>query len=182
MLNLLPQNRKIAQRRAFVAKQLQFLTGVAVVATSCAIVMLLTSDWLLQRWLNDLSTSTNPDFISTEERAELKTIVDEVVALTTAAQPVLSNQPRLLPDITSLIQPTSEGIVLHTLSLDYTDHQLALVGSADTRDHLVAYQQILSAIPGVRGVNLPLSDLTQKDTIPFSINATYETPILETIE
>ncbi|MBI4407826.1 MAG: hypothetical protein HY565_05015 [Candidatus Kerfeldbacteria bacterium] len=182
MLNLLPQTRKVAQRRAFVAKQLQFLTGVTVVATSCAVVMLLASDWVLQRWLSDLATTSSTDLISAEEQAELKTIVDEIVLLTTAAQPILTQQPQILPDLVNLLQPTPAGIQLHSLSLDYVEEKLELSGSAATRDDLVDYQQILTAIAGVHKVNLPLSDLTQKDTVPFRINATYEPQNLETIE
>lgn len=182
MLNLLPHSRKVAQRRTFIAKKLQFLTGVTVVATSCAVVMLLTSDWLLQRWLGDLVTTSNTDLISAEERSELKTIVDELVLLTTAAQPTLVQQPRILPDLVNLLQPTPDGIQLHSLSLDYVEEKLTLAGSAVTRDDLVAYQQILTAITGVHKVNLPLSDLTKKDTVPFSIHATYEPTDLETIE
>ena len=182
MLNLLPQTRKVAQRRAFVAKQLQFLTGVMVVATSCAVVILLASDWLLQRWLSDLSTNSNTDLISAEEQFELKTIVDEVTFLTTAAQPILVQQPLILPDLANLLTTTPDGIQLHSLSLDYLEGKLELAGSAATRDDLVAYQQVLTAITGVHKVNLPLSDLTQKNTIPFSIHATYEPTDLETIE
>lgn len=182
MLNLLPLDRKIAQRRTFVAKQLQFLTGVAVVATSCAVVMLLTSDWLLQRWLGDLATTSNTDLISAEDRSELKTIVDEVALLTTVAQPILTKQPRILLDLVHLLPPTPAGITLHSLSLDYVEEKLELSGSAVTRDDLVAYQQILTTLTGIYQVNLPLSDLTKKDAVPFSINATYETPNLETIE
>lgn len=182
MLNLLPQSRKVSQRRAYIAKQLQFLTGVTVVATSCAVVMLLTSDWLLQRWLGNFATSSNTDLISTEERSELKTIVDEVALLTTAAQPILVQQPQILPDLINLLQPTPTGIQLHSLSLDYVEEKLELAGSAATRDDLVAYQQVLTAITGVHQVSLPLSDLTQKDNVPFSIHATYEPIDLETIK
>ena len=69
MLNLLPPIRKQALRRRTISQQLRFLTGVAVVATSFSVIMLFTTDWLLQRWLQDITVATKSDIISSAERS-----------------------------------------------------------------------------------------------------------------
>ena len=81
MLNILPVNRKQALRRRYLVQQLRFLIGVAVVATSLAVLMLFVSDGLLQRWLRDITVETKSDIITTEERQELQLLVSGCTAL-----------------------------------------------------------------------------------------------------
>ena len=77
---------------------------------------------------------------------------------------------------------TPDDIQLHEYNLDYITHELVLTGTADTREALVAYQQIVHDIPGVTEVYLPLNDITSKEHIAFTIQATYETAPVETTE
>lgn len=182
MLNLLPKTRKQQLRRRYIAQQLRFLTGVAVIASSIAVVMLFVSDWLLQNWLEDITVTTTADIISVEERTELKSIVDDLVELSAQAQPLLATPTYPLHDLTNLLQPTPEDIQLHSLDVDYVEHSVQLNGTAANRAAIVTYQQTLSAIPGIRTVRIPLDDLTLKTDIPFTVQATYETPPLAKTE
>lgn len=182
MLNLLPSSRKQALRHRYIMQQVRFLIGVAVVATSISVLMLFASDGLLQRWLRDITVETKSDIISTEERKNLQALVSEVVKLVNQAQPVAENQVLPLQDVVTLLGPTPDNIRLHEYSLDYVKHDLLVTGTADTREALVSYQQVVSDIPGVQTVHLPLNDITSKENISFTLQATYETAPVDTIE
>lgn len=178
MLNILPPTRKITLRRAYISKQLQLLVGIAIVATSLAVVMVFVSDWVLQRWLNNAAVAAKTDLITTEDRIELKELVNELTISVNQAQPLLVTAQQPMADLKTLLEPTPEAISLHTFTLTYDDKVLRITGTADSRDDLVSYQQLLSTLPGITNVKLPLSDLSQKESIPFTITALYETPSL----
>ncbi len=178
MLNILPPDRKITLRRAYLAKQLRLLVGIGIVATGIAVIMVFVSDWVLQRWLDNASVSAKTDLISTEDRAELKDLVNQITTTVNQAQPLLKSTHSPLNDLKLLLESTPETIKLHTFTLTYDDQLLRITGTADTRDDLVDYQQQLTTLPGVTNVVLPLSDLNQKESIPFTITATYATPKL----
>lgn len=182
MLNILPPIRKITLRRAFIAKDLRLLTGIAIMATSLAVIMVFVSDWILQRWLDDAGVSAKTDIISAEERTELKELVSNLVLEVNQIQPLISKHHQPLTDLAAILQPTPTSIQLHSFSLSYSNHELALAGTAATRDDLVVYQQVVNAIPGMRNVKLPLNDLSQKEAITFNLTATYETPSPETTQ
>src|SRR3990167_5911998 len=146
MLNILPTNRKQALRRHSIMQQIRFLVSIAVVATSISVVMLFASDWLLQRWLKDITVETKSDIISTDERSALQLIVSDIVKLVNQAEPIITQQPQPLYDVTIILGPTPTDIKLHEYQIDYTEHELSLTGTADTRDALVAYQQIVRDI------------------------------------
>lgn len=178
MLNILPLNRKITLRRAFLNQQLQLLVGICIVATSLAVVMVFASDWLLQRWLNSATVAANTDFISADERTELKELISGITMAVNQAQPLLAKQNAALTDTKAILEPTPETIQLHAVALSYTENLLRITGTAETREDLVNYQQILSTIPGITNLKSPLSDLNQREAIPFTMTATYEAPSL----
>lgn len=182
MLNLLPTTRKQTLRHRYITEQLRFLTGIAVVATSCAVIMLFTTDWLLQRWLQDITVETKSDIISSAERTELQQLVNDVTQLVSQAQSIIPDQSHPLGDLVTIISPTPNDIQLHNFTLNYTTHSLEVAGTATTRDALVAYQQVMTAVPGMTGVYLPLQDITSKEQVPFIIQATYETAPLDKTE
>lgn len=178
MLNILPPDRKITLRRAYVSKQLQLLVGVGIVATSLAVAMVFASDWMLQRWLNNAAVAAKTDLITPEDRIELKSLVSQLTVSVNQAQPLLLTTQQPLTDIKTLLEPTPESISLHTFTLTYVDQLLRITGTAQSRDDLVSYQQLLTTLPGISNVKLPLSDLSQRESITFTITATYETPSL----
>ncbi len=182
MLNLLPTIRKQALRRRTISQQLRFLTGVAVVATSFSVIMLFTTDWLLQRWLQDITVATKSDIISSAERSELQQLVSTISKQVGQTQPLLGEVPHPLVDIVAIVGPTPTDIQLHDYILNYTTHDLELSGTAENRDALVAYQQVINTIPGVRGAYLPLQDITSKEQVPFVIQATYESAPVDKTE
>lgn len=163
-------------------QQARFLTGIAVVATSCAVMMLFTTDWLLQRWLQNITVETKSDIISNDERIELQHLINEITKLLDQAESIMQDQTHPLSDIVTIISPTPDDIQLHDYTVDYVTHRLELSGIAETRDALVAYQPVISTIPGVSNAYLPLQDITSKEEVPFIIQTTYETTPVDATE
>ena len=144
--------------------------------------MLFTTDWLLQRWLKDITVETKSDIISSAERTELQQLVNEVTQLVNQAQSIIPDKSHPLDDLVTIISSTPNDIQLHNFTLNYTTPSLEVAGTATTRDALVAYQQVMTAVPGMTGVYLPLQDITSKEQVPFTIQATYETAPLDKTE
>ncbi len=182
MLNVLPKTRKLTQRRAYIAKELRILTGISIVATSLSVIMVFMSSWLLQRWLEGVTASQTTEIISAEDRSTLKELVADVVFSVNQAQPLLANEHHALADVQSLLQPTPNGIQLQSFDLQYASNTVIISGEAATRSDLIDYQQTITDLPGISNVKAPLNDLNQKESIPFTISATYETPSTETTQ
>lgn len=73
-------------------------------------------------------------------------------------------------------QAAPDGVNFHTLNLSLATHQVTLNGHADTRDHMIAFQQALKALPSLTNVNSPITNLLKHDNINFSMTATFSTP------
>lgn len=174
MLNILPLARKNFLRKAYVAKQSRFLAGLAIVVTGLSVGLVLASDWTLQRWLVSTTSSTQSNFISPEERDELKQLITEATLLASQAQPLLKQSTSPVVDIMTIIQSTPDGIQLDTLAVNYLDSTVRLAGTADQRETIIQYQEQLEDLASLNRVNVPLSELSQKANIYFSITATYE--------
>lgn len=68
------------------------------------------------------------------------------------------------------------SIRFHSLNMSLANHKLTLNGFASNRDDLIAFQQALTALPILSGVNSPITNLLKRENIEFSITATFSAP------
>lgn len=114
---------------------------------------------------------------------------DLALQLTTAAQQHTERNARIR-DINMTLRQTSEvqaryinwsrriaeltnGIpsAITVAQFSVSPERYEIHGTAATRDDLLSLQRALEALPSVDRVEIPLSQLTQKENIPFSISA-----------
>lgn len=80
------------------------------------------------------------------------------------------------PRIIAIANVLPPHVLLTALSLDATTKTYTFTGTADTRTDLLALQSQVESLPFIDTVTIPISQLTAKDHITFSITASLKTP------
>ncbi len=170
-INLLsPEKRKYLRRMIYI----QFIknTLISVVFVFCLSgITLLGGQSVLQEYFNDVSgnlIATNSR--NAEKNKKIKEI-NSIIIKTDAIQQIYTNWS---PIIVKLANAIPEGITVGTLSLNAVNHTFNINGNANTRENLLQMQIILNNLDFIKNVNIPLSQLTEKTNIAFSISMTYK--------
>ncbi|MDE2188803.1 MAG: hypothetical protein KGJ35_03710 [Patescibacteria group bacterium] len=80
--------------------------------------------------------------------------------------------PALSQIILRIADLRSSGIAINSIAISYTGSNTAHVvlnGTADNRDHLVAWRQVLQSDNHFSSVNVPISDLAPSSNLHFSL-------------
>lgn len=75
----------------------------------------------------------------------------------------------LTPKFLHLVETVPENIKLSSLSLNLDKKAIFIPGTAKNRDALLNYGEILSKIPWIKHVDIPKTQLLQKENINFNI-------------
>ncbi|PIT86395.1 MAG: hypothetical protein COU33_03390, partial [Candidatus Magasanikbacteria bacterium CG10_big_fil_rev_8_21_14_0_10_43_6] len=76
--------------------------------------------------------------------------------------------------MTTLADNTPNGVRFTGVRMVKSGKLLQVDGQALNREALLAFQQNLEAIEWINEANIPISQLTEKENIPFSIQATLK--------
>jgi hypothetical protein len=80
--------------------------------------------------------------------------------------------PLITPLILHITEAIPTGVTLDQLRIDTLKKEIAISGTAKTRDAYLALETALGTISFIEHVQIPLSDLTQKTDIGFSFTMT----------
>lgn len=146
-------------------------TLVSIVFVFCLSgITLLGGQSVLQEYFNDVSSNliaTNSRYA--EKNKKIKEI-NNIIAYTDAIQQAYTDWSPIVADIANSIP---EGIVVENISLNAKTHNFVLSGKANTRENLLQMQINLNNLDFIKNVDIPLSQLTEKTNITFSISANY---------
>lgn len=78
------------------------------------------------------------------------------------------------PKIDTILHAIPQGISVQSVSFDQTTARFSLVGVANTKETLETVEQELKKLPLLEGVTIPLGELTQRENIPFTVQATLK--------
>ncbi len=134
-------------------------------------IVLLGADWILQTYFTSLSE--NLTAISNQQlnkNTDLKNI-NGILLQTEKLQVQYTLWVEKIITISDAVPP---GVVLTQLTLDAKNKTLLLGGVAETRENLLALQKNLEALPLLSGINIPISQLSLRSNLPFSIIGTLE--------
>lgn len=125
--------------------------------------------WLvLTSFLSDLAASTttiNRDY--THRNQEILSVNSQIHTLQEASADFVPLSPRLYEIISSL----PSDVRLTSFEINRTNQMLIISGIAKTRFSLLNYQQVLEKIPWAGTLDIPPSQLFQKDNVGFEIHA-----------
>lgn len=172
MLNILPLDYKTALQQSAVYRQVRRLGTVAMLTSVVLGGLLLSTEWLLERWQTTLVSTNAVGQITQEERQTLETLITDLQQASTAGQTTSAIFRHPLADIAPFFQAIPDDIQLHSIMLDYEATHLRLTGTATNRESLVNYQKQLADYTFLQNIVAPISDLSVREQIPFSIDAT----------
>jgi hypothetical protein len=167
-LNLLPpDNKKYLQKMIFTEFTKSTLETVLFLLCLSGIA-LLCGQWVLQGYFNDLTVNiVSISSQQAESNAQIKK-TNNILKLT---QQIDREYVKWTPTLVAIANATPELVVLSNFSLNNGTKTITLGGTAGTRDSLLAFGQNLLALPMIESVNLPSSQLTEKENILFNFTA-----------
>lgn len=131
-------------------------------------IILVGIEDILQNYFNDLSGTialTQSQHIKTDR--VVKEINQNLIQLENI-QKEYSSASDILPP---LINALPAGIIIDSLELDLTNNKFNATGIAAARSSLLDYKQALEKTNLIQTIELPLSQLTKKENLSFSLNA-----------
>lgn len=167
-LNLLsPEKRSYLQRIIFFQFIKNSLESLVFVLALSGII-LLGAQWVLEGYFNDISAGL---LAGTSRQAEKNAQINQVNATLTQIDALQQLYTLWTPILIPLSAALPPGVILDGLTLDATTAAYHLSGRASTRAELLALKNNLQTLPFIAAVTIPLSQLTEKENVTFSITA-----------
>ncbi len=167
-LNLLsPDKQRYLHRIVYVQfakNSLQFFLCIICLSG----IMLLGAQWILEGYFNDLAESLTATARDTEKNQR----INEVNNLIKNAAEIQKIYTLWTPELAAIAAAIPDGVVLSNFELDSVNRSYVLGGNARTRDDLLRLRTQLEKLPFIETVPIPLSQLTEKENVSFSISAT----------
>lgn len=165
-LNLLPQEQKKETRLIMQLSLLKdTLSRLGLILVFLIFFLSLINLTLKEQLKNleDSSSLVNTGYAN--YNFEVAEINKKIASITAAGK----QYKVLTPKILELMETIPADIKISSLHMDIYSSEIALPGTARTREDLLRFEEDLKKIEWVTGVDLPKSQLFQKDNIPFEI-------------
>lgn len=149
-----------------------FLSGAAITLAVFFIIAFIAA-WMLMVAIQRDTLNRIDSLTAVPAQGELMAMEDKVkqfnglVGATSSLLKVIPNWSILLEELKSRV---TDGIVITELSLPSTEGILIVKGSAGTRQQLNSFKKSLDGSRFLSEVKLPLTNLEQKENIPFLIS------------
>ena len=170
-LNLLsPRKKKHLSKMT----RFQFVKGlleILLIVASIIGIILLGSQYVLQNYFSALTENiVSVNSGHSEEIREIRQ-VNHLMQQTNDTQ---KQYKQWTPLIHALTENTTKGITLDTINIEQVAKTITFMGAAKTREIFLDYQQSLEDNVHLADIISPISGLTQKEDISFSISATLK--------
>ena len=138
---------------------------ISLIIISLAGIVLLGSQYILQSYLDELTnTITATQNRHTSTNIEIKNINSTLLKVDKIQKEYKTITP-LMPEIVTAIP---NNIILSALDINLQKKIINLSGNSPTRDDLLELQANLENIEWLENAYIPLSQLTEKESINFS--------------
>lgn len=170
-INLLsPEKRKYLRRMIYIQFTKNTLTSIVFVFCLSGIT-LLGGQSVLQEYFNDVSSNLIATNSRHAEKNKKIKEVNNILTQTDAIQQIYTNWSPIVINLTNTIP---KGIIVDSLSFNSLNHTFIINGTASTREDLLQMQTNLNNLEFIKNVDIPLSQLTEKANISFSISAIHK--------
>ena len=173
-LNLLPEKNQHDLRLLARLTLVKNIFGYSLLILLALLVFLSLVHYILIEQFSNLTASVGQVLSRSyaHYNREVKTINQKINSVNAAG----GKSGMLTPRLILLLNATPPDIQLKNLSFGLNTTEISLPGAAKTRDGLLAYEEILKKIPWVTAVELPKSQLLQKEKIDFQITLRVKPP------
>lgn len=168
-LNLLPPKKRAYLQHLVFAQFGKNLVELTLIILSLLGIILVGGYDILQRYFNTLAA--NLTTISNQQAT--KNLLIKNINISLIETEKLQGKYILWSTILQqIVSGVPNGITLSTMTLSARTKTFVFVGVARTRQDLLEFQSGLQKLPMIEAVEVPLSQLTEKISVPFSITVT----------
>lgn len=128
----------------------------------------LGAQYVLQDYFNQLSNTIS---FMQSQRTQTNREVRAINNTLTEINKIQKDYKKITPTIAELLPIIPPQIVLSSMSLDMEKKQIVFSGMAKERDALLEFKKSLEASAELLNIDLPISQLTIKQNLPFSLIA-----------
>jgi Tfp pilus assembly protein PilN len=165
-LDLLSPQKKQHVRQLLKFQYVKSTGEIFLILVSIMAMALLASQVMLEEHFSSLTSGASS--IANEQgpaRRQIR-LINKLLRDTNTVQKEFIPWSMRMVDIAS---STPKEIVLTSVTFTESNKNVSLSGIAQTRESLLAYEQILETLSFMGNVETPLSGLTQKENITFTI-------------
>lgn len=167
-LNLLSPEKRQHLKNMVLFQFIKGILEILLIIACAAGIILLGARTILENYFSELTNTIvfmqSQHVKTNREVRDINAIINNLYGIQKEFKPITT----LIPDIAAAVPA---GVVLNTMQVNPENKTITLSGEADTRDNLLRMEENIEKIEWVRSVDLPLSQLTKKDKIPFSLSA-----------
>lgn len=167
-LNLLSQEKRKHLQNMVYFQFIKSVLEIILIILCLSGIILLGAQTVLENYFSGLNSTIafmQSKYVKTNrEVREINNFLSELDKLQKKNQ---ISSPRIL-DIASAVP---NGVVLNTVNINYGAKTMSISGEALTRDNLLEFGENVKKIGWIQSSDMPLSQLTKKDNILFSLSA-----------
>lgn len=166
-LNLLPPDKQQNLQRTIMAQFIKNIFELAFLVTCIIAIGLLGGQWVLQNYFHDITASTLSVSTGPNERT---TRINEVNAILRNANAAQKGYTLWTPTLIELHEVIPDNVVITQISMNTQGKKATIMGRAETRDALLELERALESLDFLGEIEIPISQLTQQENIPFTFN------------
>lgn len=170
-LNLLSPEKRKHLHNTVLFQFVKSVLEILLIIFCLSGIVLLGAQTVLEDYFNDLTNTIvflqSKQTKTNREVREINAIVINIEKIQKEFQSVA----KYLPLITNSIP---NNITLHMLRLNFTGKNVTLSGEARTRDALLLLAEQIKKLECIQSVDMPISNLTKKEDVVFSLNASLK--------
>jgi hypothetical protein len=129
-------------------------------------IALLGGRSILQDHFNDLTTQIAQ---TTNKYADTNKKIQDINKILLTTEKIQRNYFIWTPVMTEISSKIPKNIVISHLNVDNKNKVITFTGKAPTREDLLNLQEQLESLSFIETIEIPVSALTEKENIPFSI-------------
>lgn len=168
-LNLLSPEKQMSLKHLFYFQYIRHNLEIFLFLLSLIAIAFLGGRWILEQHFSNLAAQLTA---TAQQHTERNTRIRDVNTIVRETEKVQSHYTAWSQRFPELIATLPPGVILSQLTMERQSYSIS--GTATTREDLLALQAALSGLPGAGKVEIPLSQLTQKENVPFSLTVSIQ--------
>lgn len=161
-LNLLSPQKKQFLRHLVTVQFLRHLLELALFLTVLVCIMFLGGEWVLE---NHFSSVGFNHTLVTSGHSKINQEIQKINKQLGRVQTLQKQFHPQSPLVYEVMKQIPPGIDVH--SADFTKSTIIISGKATSREILLALRDNLTTLTFVQGIDIPLSNLTEKENVEF---------------
>ena len=165
-INVLPPEKQRHLQRMIRSEFIRSTLALMIIVAAIIGIALLGGRSLLQTYFGDLADTINAVTVNTKDKNSKITQANSRIQVASRVVDTYTYWPGILLPLSEALPET---VIVNRMDIQMIDETATITGVADTRDALLNFGEKLRTISFVRTVDIPISQLTEREDISFTI-------------